>query len=268
MEIKEIKILFGKSGNKCAFPNCNHNLIDENNNIMCEMAHIEARSNNGPRANKTKTIKERNKAENLICLCYNHHKVIDKYKDKYTVDVLRKMKQEHEEKYSGTHSFDYDKIFEINRDFFDYIDRMKKINYNTPPYIPEELRKKIKFHKDFDGVIKYIKANIKYIRNLHLDIIKYFEELNEKILSNMKELGYETLIWENQDDNDFIAPFWEEMCIGGSNCFDDIKIYLTYIEILYYIEFLKTNEDKEVEKRLDRLKYKFEKMCRDACYYD
>lgn len=268
MEIKEVKILFGRSGNKCAFPGCDYTLIDENNNIMCEMAHIEAKSDNGPRANKSKTLSERNKAENLICLCYNHHKIVDKYKDKYTVDVLRKMKKDHEAKYSGTYNFDYDKIFSINKDFLDYIDRMKEINSNIPLHIPKEMHKKINFYKNFDEVIKYISDNIKYINKLHLDIIKYFEDLNEKIILKMKELGYDTFKWKNQDNNEFIAPFWEELCIHGSNCFDDIKIYLTYVEILYYKEYLKINNDNKMKKRLNNLKYKFEKMCKNACYYD
>ncbi|MDD5531019.1 MAG: hypothetical protein PHX21_13460 [bacterium] len=95
-----IKKLFALSGNKCAFPKCNENLVDRED-IVCEICHIEAAEKGGPRYNDSKTDDERRAFENLILLCRKHSKVIDSKanENKYTVKKLKKMKREHEKKY-------------------------------------------------------------------------------------------------------------------------------------------------------------------------
>ena len=41
MDLKEIKALFGKSGNRCAFPGCNYELIDEEANNLGKWVKVE-----------------------------------------------------------------------------------------------------------------------------------------------------------------------------------------------------------------------------------
>lgn len=262
MELKEAKILFGKSGNKCAFPGCDYTLIDENNNIMCEMAHIEAKSDNGPRANKSKTLKERNKAENLICFCYNHHKLVDKYKDKYTVEVLKKMKKEHEDKFAGTYMFDYDKIFKINDNLKLFMKEMQIVNEQND----FELKRTIKTNRKFPTIVNEIKKDIKSIEKLNLENLEYFETLNERIIEKMKYHGYDTKKWE--DELEFTAPQWEYFALDIPNGLNEIKIDIVQVEILYYTEYLKTHDDEEAEELLKKAKKEFEKLCRTSFHYD
>jgi hypothetical protein len=93
-----LKRLYGHSGNRCAFPECDCTFFPpESNTNLSEICHIEADKKGGARYNSNSDDKYRNSYENLILLCPTHHKLIDSSAD-YTVEVLRKIKKDHEDK--------------------------------------------------------------------------------------------------------------------------------------------------------------------------
>lgn len=97
----ELKILFTRSGNFCAFPGCQTQVIAQEGDELkpiAEIAHIIAYGDSGPRADPSLPLEERNRATNLILLCPTHHAMVDKFKYQYNVGVLRQMKQLHEQK--------------------------------------------------------------------------------------------------------------------------------------------------------------------------
>ena len=97
---KTRKILWGKSGNKCSFPDCKKDLVMEESetdapSVIGEEAHIVAKKEKGPRG-KSKLLKEqRDEYNNLILLCPDHHKIIDDQENTYTIDLLHKYKKDH-----------------------------------------------------------------------------------------------------------------------------------------------------------------------------
>lgn len=101
ISLKTHKILWGKAGNKCSFPECKIDLvIDESEtddySIIGEEAHIVSKKENGPRGKSELTQEERDKYSNLILLCRIHHKLIDDQEKKYTIEKLHNYKSEHE----------------------------------------------------------------------------------------------------------------------------------------------------------------------------
>ncbi len=98
----EKNMLWAKSGNRCAFPNCPERLVQEQNEqddraTTGEIAHIYGRSAKGPRPAPQEFPRSHlNRYENLILLCPNHHKTIDRQPETYTVEALLKMKESHE----------------------------------------------------------------------------------------------------------------------------------------------------------------------------
>lgn len=94
--------LYAMSGNCCAFPDCTQTFfnIDDETNIS-NICHIEAAEQGGQRYNSNSNDEYRRSFNNLILLCPNHHKVTDDVQ-KYTVEVLKKMKRKHEEKHLQT----------------------------------------------------------------------------------------------------------------------------------------------------------------------
>ncbi|MDO5978941.1 hypothetical protein [Flavivirga spongiicola] len=99
---KVIKSLFAKSGNLCAFENCKNTLIDDEGDVLGEVAHIEAASENGPRYNPNSDDEYRRSFNNLILLCERHHNIVDKKPQKYTTDYLTQLKEGHQKKHSAS----------------------------------------------------------------------------------------------------------------------------------------------------------------------
>lgn len=101
ISLKTHKLLWGFSGNKCAFDDCRNDLIadeteTDDESIIGDEAHIVARSEDGPRGKSTLSEEDRDKYDNLILLCRKHHKIIDDQYKFYTVEKLNTIKKEHE----------------------------------------------------------------------------------------------------------------------------------------------------------------------------
>lgn len=95
MKDKDVKILWGRSGNRCAI--CKIELTAAGStSILGEMAHIVAKSTNGPRGESDLTPEERDEYDNLILLCPTHHTLIDSNLEEWTVENLKLKKLQHE----------------------------------------------------------------------------------------------------------------------------------------------------------------------------
>ncbi len=101
-EISDSKkmILMGLCGGKCEFRGCEKSIVQDmltgEKSNFSNYAHIVASSENGPRGDKTLSTQLSNDENNIMVLCRDHHKEIDDFPEKYTVDILKDMKREHE----------------------------------------------------------------------------------------------------------------------------------------------------------------------------
>lgn len=160
-----VKRLFALSGNKCAFPGCETSMVNSTGTVIGQICHIEAAEIGGERYNNKQTDEERRSFENLILLCANDHTKTNDV-SKYTVEVLKKMKAEHEKKFINKEYSASDKIVEqaikIYMEQANHNDSGNQINNQvntqnisnqivnqTNHYYPE-IKKKIKF----DGIRK------------------------------------------------------------------------------------------------------------------
>lgn len=96
---KTRKILWGRSGNRCAI--CKHELIinstpTDNESIIGDECHIISRQIQGPRHDPSFPEEKLDVYENLILLCRVHHKMIDDQDETYTIDILQQIKSNHE----------------------------------------------------------------------------------------------------------------------------------------------------------------------------
>ena len=96
-----IKVLFARSGNRCAHPVCDAELVaaasaEDPDAVIGQIAHIVAQSDNGPRADPSLSANERDLAQNLVLLCPTHHRVADSQENTYSIDDMARWKREHE----------------------------------------------------------------------------------------------------------------------------------------------------------------------------
>lgn len=93
-------MLWGRAAGRCEFAGCNkpisfHPKTKEDVNLA-EVAHIIGFSKDGPRGEKELSEELAKDISNLMLLCGDCHTPIDANKARYTVDLLRTMKKEHE----------------------------------------------------------------------------------------------------------------------------------------------------------------------------
>lgn len=98
---RTLKILWGRAAGRCAVPGCRMELFVGETEwdpvvTIGDIAHIEASSDSGPRANRDKTTKQRDDYDNLILLCRNCHARLDGQKETNTVEHIRSLKEAHE----------------------------------------------------------------------------------------------------------------------------------------------------------------------------
>lgn len=100
--------LVARAAGRCEFPGCNKALYEDEltkgpGNIS-NYAHIIPYAEDGPRGKETKHERpeDLNTVDNLMLLCWDHHKEVDTMPipPKYSADELRKYKREHEHRIS------------------------------------------------------------------------------------------------------------------------------------------------------------------------
>lgn len=98
---RDLKLLFGLSAARCAFPKCQQLCIVEKTIsdpavLIGQVAHIVAHSDQGPRSDRALPESERDRYDNLILLCATHHVQVDGQANTYTIQHLRQWKADHE----------------------------------------------------------------------------------------------------------------------------------------------------------------------------
>jgi len=94
---RTVKKLWFASGNQCAHPECDQELIDfDTDTVLGIQCHIRARNSGGPRYDEEMSDEERNAYSNLILLCPTHHRMVDESPDEYPPELLDEWKQQHE----------------------------------------------------------------------------------------------------------------------------------------------------------------------------
>ena len=100
--MSDVKLLWGLSAARCAFPGCRDECVEEATNkdgpvVLGKIAHIVAHSREkGPRSDPLFPAEQLDRYENWILLCGRDHDIVDGQPNTYTVEDLRRWKTEHE----------------------------------------------------------------------------------------------------------------------------------------------------------------------------
>ncbi len=96
---KTRKILWGRSGNRCAI--CKNELVidsteKDDESVIADECHIISSRPNGPRYDPFYPADKLDSYDNMILLCRTHHKMVDDQTATFAADILRRMKSDHE----------------------------------------------------------------------------------------------------------------------------------------------------------------------------
>lgn len=142
--LKEQRLLFAKSGNRCAFEGCRRVLTAEASPpdspvVLGEAAHIVAESPDGPRGNYSLPSDKRNQYDNLILLCNQHHQLVDSQPQTYPVERLHAMREIHEKWVEQTLGLADEKLVLPNPNVEDtvfstllHVERLPRYIYGVP----------------------------------------------------------------------------------------------------------------------------------------
>lgn len=101
MKERDLKMLWGRAGNRCSFPTCRRELsFGEDGGeaaVIGEAAHIVGEKLGAARWSPDLTDAQRNAYGNRLLVCGADHKTIDDQPKKYTVKRLQEMKATHEQ---------------------------------------------------------------------------------------------------------------------------------------------------------------------------
>ena len=205
--IKIHKMLWGRSGNICAFPNCKKELVmdeteTDDSSIIGEEAHIVSQKTDGPRGVSVLTPEQRDRYDNLILLCSIHHKLIDDQPNFYSIEKLKEIKKTHENWIKSSLIVDYQKQRddEIYSTYLDKIialanvenwkawtsylyggghARMDKDQYDNLRALVVYILSRV-----WSGRYPQLEASIQNLKNVTNDFLKVFDEHAEEVGNN------------------------------------------------------------------------------------
>jgi len=262
-----IKFLLLRSGNRCAFPNCNHPIFNDDNLLIAQLCHIEAVSSGGQRFNTLNSVERNNNAENLLFLCYRHHKETDNI-DKYTVEKLKEIKYNHEKQFSEqTMLVNPNMIKQVEDEMNFYWNRIIQLKNDDETGMMIE----IDTNSSFEEIIRDISSYLDYLIDALGNLSNSNDNLCNEILELLHNINYSKEKLESIPyyENPIINRNWELLNIGTFNAISVIKVRLKQLEVKQLEEIIKNNiENKDAKYLLENIKIELEKLLKTNGYRD
>lgn len=256
-----IQSLFAKSGNRCAFENCQHELVTEENLFVGQICHIEGFSANGPRFNASLGLKSR-EFENLILLCYKHHKMIDSNPTIYNIEFLKNLKKTHEAQILSSFFADDYLIKQVEIQEKNFWREVENINKNEHPHPAMALE--INAQATADDLFSDLKNFISEIENLAEELSKSDSNLPSELEKFIKKGYKKNKYWENY----FIQRNWEWHNLAIPNTI--IRTRLTILQLnIKYLELYLKKYPKDILAQTKFIQLKKEiKEWANSCVHD
>jgi hypothetical protein len=266
---KTLIALFAKSGNVCAFPGCTHELVTSRNIFVGQVCHIEAANPGGQRFNPSTTDEQRSSFDNLLLLCYRHHKETDEV-DFYDTNVLTAMKLQHESKHA-------EKPFKINESFLHRLEVEMQAYWNeiqhtnAEHHVAPDFAVRLKVGLPASKQFAEIGAAVDRIAELLRYFAKTDTSLNDEIRQHLESLGYDLAAYDDVQyfKNPFFNRNWEMHALAANNAHTDLVIALKQAEVRFLEEYAKTHpNESDALASLKSAKQELHVMAISAGYAD
>ena len=264
-----IRALFARSGNRCAFPGCTSPLINERNEFIAQVCHIEAAEEGGERFNPNQTDEERRQYANLIILCYPHHVETNDVVT-YTGRRLQEIKITHEKNFEkNPFKIDESLLYKISLEMEQYWCRVEELHKNH--HIVSDLAIEIDAKASFPQLSEQARSLAGDVLEFRDILIESDDALAGDLATLLGELGVpeSKLDQHREQTRPFQARNWEVLNLGLTNTITKLQVVLLQMEIKYLEEFVKLNSNDSLAMlRLKELKGEFEAAAISVGYAD
>lgn len=263
-----LKLLLVRSGNECAFPECEHPIFNDKGLYVAQLCHIRAANRGGQRFDEAQTSEDRCKAENLIFMCYRHHKETDD-ESEYSVEKLQEMKANHESKYT-----EYGKA--VSKEL------IRQVRFESDYYWKQQSIKKFEF-SDFKIERVFDKEILDLFTELdeHIEVIKDYCDLCAKTDSSetlradlqvlLEKSGLDLSSFDKipYNENPFENRNWEMHNIGRPNLFSHVLMCISQLKVKTLEELQKREpENEKLKDLIESFRADFESRYDDSYYID
>lgn len=267
-----LRALFARSGNQCAFPGCNHHLINHKNQFVGQVCHIEGANEGGERFNVTSNDEERRSYDNLVLLCYEHHIETDDVEE-FPVERLKLIKHEHEKMFvKNDFKISEATLFRIENEMNGHWAEVERLNTVDHLFKGTDLEMGITIPDGEPGLIFQDLKNLLNQIKLHLEQLAESDaNLESDFQKILKEKNIDPSLFKSVPyyKNPFCNRNWETHYIGQPNLIMRADILFKQIQVLYYSEYLKTHpENLHLNNELDELKEELKSIAETAMYVD
>lgn len=262
---KVLRVLYARSGNRCAFPGCDLPIFEDDNQLTGECCHIEAYSKEGPRYNDVLSDDKCNGYDNLILLCSRHHKIVDADYHTYTVEYLKEMKRVHEETFRASNlkltAMMVTQLQESSKRFWHTI---QSIHTNDTIGLHREINQDL----SLEDLMDIVDANFNQIE----EFMEHFEESDNHFKEELCKVC-QRLDWDFDKleqipyyENPFHAPNWEMHNLGRPNIMADARMHY-YALMVRALEKISQNDSAFITI-LEKWKLKFYSFQNQNYYAD
>jgi hypothetical protein len=263
-----LRALFARSGNRCAFPGCTAPVINERNQFIAQVCHIEAAELGGERYNSSQSDEERRDYANLLVLCYPHH-VETNDVARYSVQALREMKALHERQFERSpFKIDESLLHKIANEMDQYWSRVEGLQKN---HIFPELAIGLDVRANFVDLVAAARDVSADIRSQQDALLRSEEGLVADVQSLLGVFGLPPEVIEQHPEHlrRFQVRNWEVLNLGLTNALGRLQVLLIQMELKYLELFVQIYpNDKVARLRLDSLKAEFETIATSAICVD
>lgn len=262
------KLLYARSGNECAFPECTHPIFNDNGLYIAELCHIKAANKGGQRYDENQTDNERNALENLLFLCHRHHKETDDV-EKFTVDTLLEMKSKHESQFTEQGKKLTQKMLQQIENEIESFWCLQSSKFLEG----DEYKILGNFKKDALQVLNDLEIYVGFLHNSCLVLEQsddYKTLVNDlKHVFEKANLDFSEIEDFISRDDKFIFRNWETHSLSIRNTYYHIQMYLRQLSIKI-IELLLLNDPNnlELKKLLNSERNNFDDLYSNLYYAD
>jgi hypothetical protein len=219
-------------------------LVTSKNLFVAQICHIEAANPGGQRFNPNATDEQRRSFENLLVLCYKHHKETDDV-TVYDVNALRAIKHQHESKHG-------EKPFKVNESFLHRVESEMQTYWNkiavanTESHVAPDFAVKLNVTLPAIELFSEIDLALDRIAELFSYFAKSDSALNDEIRQYLNSIGYDLAAFDNVPyfKNAFFNRNWEMHGLAVNNVFTDLVALVKQAEVRFLEEYVKTHPNE------------------------